>query len=146
MESYVRLHKSLTGKSHNRKSGGSRTPSSPWPIAPVAPVGVSLSDVDDRIFGHFESFSLSFDRRFELLSSNILDRFTELATTMSARMSNPPFSGEPVVPVRKPVLGQDPSLSPPVSIGGCHCQFQGVGVESGPGASRFGLCLTIHLW
>ena len=83
MESYVRLHKSLSGKSRNKKSGGSKTPSSP---KTVAPVGISLSDVDDRISGHFESFSQSFDQRFELLSSNILDGFTELATSMSARV------------------------------------------------------------
>ena len=142
MESYVRLRKSLAGKSRNKKSVSSETPSSPRPIAPV---GVSLSDVDDQISGHFESFSQSIDQRFELLSSNILDRFTELATTMSARMSNPLFSAEPEVPVRKPVHGQEPSLSPPASIGGCHRQFQGGG-GGGYGASRFRLCPPIRLW
>ena len=79
----------------------------------------------------------SFDQRFELLSSNILDCFTELATTMSARMSNPLFSAESVVPVRKPVHGQDPSLSPPVSIGGCHCQFQWEGEDPVPRRSGY---------
>ena len=150
---------SLAGKSRNRKSDNSKTPSSPRAIAPVglslsdvddrisghfesfsqsfdrrfellsSNIGLLLSNVDDRISGHFESFSQSFDRRFELLSSNIFDRSTELATTMSTRVSNPPFSEEPVVPVRKPVHGQNLSLSPPVSIGSCHCQ-----------------CPTIHLW
>ena len=140
-QSYVKLCKSLASKIRHMKSVGSKTPSSPRPIAPVA--SVSLSSVDDRISGHFESFSLSFGQRFELLSSSILDHFTDLATTMSARMSNPLFSAEPEVPVRKPVHGQDPSLSLPVSISGCHRQFHGGG--RGPGALRFGLFPTIHL-
>ena len=47
--SYVRLHKSLAGRYCNKKSGGFKTPSSPMTIAPV---DVSLSDVDDRILAY----------------------------------------------------------------------------------------------
>ena len=133
MESYVKLRNSLAGKSHSKQSGGSETPSSQKTIAPAAPIGLSLSAVNDCISGCFDLF----DQRFELLSSNILDHFTELATTMSARMSNPLFSAEPVVPFRKPVHGQDPSLSPPVSIGGCHRQFQGEGEDQVPRGSGY---------
>ena len=124
MEAYVRLRKSLASKSRNKKSSGSKPPSSPKTIAPI---GVSLSDVDGCIAGRFELFSQSFDQRFELLSDNILDRFNELATSMSARLSNLSFTAEPGVPVRKLVHGQDASLSLFVSIDGYHHEFQETG-------------------
>ena len=89
MEFYVKLRKSLVGKSRHKQSGGAKAPSSPRPVAPVA--SISLADVGDRISGQFESLSQSFDQRFSLLSSSILDCFTELANTMSARLSNPLF-------------------------------------------------------
>ena len=77
-------------------------------------------------------FFQSFDQRFALLSSSTLDRFTELATTISSKMSNPLFLAEPELPFCKPIHGQDPSLSPPVSIGGSHHQFQGEGEDPVP--------------
>ena len=134
VQAYVRLRKSLAGKCRNKKSSGSKPPPCPKTIAPV---GFSLSDVDSRIAGHFESFSQSFDHRFELLSSNILDRFNKLATSMSARLSNPSFTAEPGVPVCKPVHGQNAFLSPPVSIDGCNRQFQEEGGDLVPRGSGF---------
>ena len=135
MESYVKLRKSLAGKSHSKKSGGGKALSSPRPVAPVA--SLSLADVDERIFSHFVSLSQSFDRKFDLLASAILERFTELANSMSTRLSNSSFSAEPEVLVRKPFHGQDPSFSPPVGIGGCHRQFQGEGEDLVPRSSGY---------
>ena len=96
MESYVKLRKSLVGKSHNKKSNSTKAPSSHKPVA-----SLSLAEVDEHISGHFDSLSQSFGRRFELLSSAMLERFTELANSMSARLSNPSFSAEPEVNVLK---------------------------------------------
>ena len=89
MESYVKLCKSLAGKSRSNKSGGAKAPSSPRPVAPVA--SLSLADVDERISGRLDSLSQSVDRKSELLSSSMLDRFTELTNYMSARLSKPIF-------------------------------------------------------
>ena len=57
MESYVMLRKSLDVKSRNKMSGGAKAPSSPRPIAPVAP-----ADVTECISGQFVSLSQSFHR------------------------------------------------------------------------------------
>ena len=72
-----------------------------------------------------------------IYSSAMLDRLTALANSMSARLSNPLFSAEPEVLVCKPFHGQDPSLSPSVSIGGCHRQFQGEGEDPVPRGSGY---------
>ena len=121
MEAYVRLRKSLAGKSRNKKSSSSKLASSP---KTVASVNLSLYDVDSLNAGHFELFSQSFDNRFEVLSNSILDRFNELAQTMSDRLSNPSFTAEPGVPVCKSDHGQYASLSSPDRADGCHRQFQ----------------------
>ena len=121
MEAYVRLRKTLAGKSRSKKSSCSKPPSS---LKTVAPVALSMSDVDGRTADQFESFSQSFDNRFEAFSNSIFDRFNELAQNMSDRLFNLSFVVEPGVPVCTPVHGQDPSLPSPDRTDGCYRQFQ----------------------
>ena len=68
----------------------------------------------------------------------MLGKFNDLASNVADRLSNRSFSVEPVVPGRTLVHGQAVSLSRPVSIDGCHRQFQVEGEDPVPLGSGFG--------
>ena len=54
----------------------------------------------------------------------MLGKFNELPSTVADRLSNHSLAAAPVVPAHTLVRGQGASLSRPVSIDGCLCQFQ----------------------
>ena len=117
--------------------------SSPGPTSPSLPSvpSFSLSDVDDRIAGHLTSWSESFDRKLEALTTALVDKLSSLAPTARSnvsddRVSNRSFPAPPEVPVRQSFYRRDPSLRTPESIVGSHQEFQGEGMVRVPSSSH----------
>ena len=72
MEAYVKLRKSVAGKSKGKKSSSSiKSPSAPGPSTPNV-------DFDDHILAHFSVFSQDVDNRIAFMSSSIMNRLNEL--------------------------------------------------------------------
>ena len=63
MESYFKLCKSLASKNHGKKSSSSKTSISRGPIAPVT---MTVSDIDDCISNQFALLSRDFDKKLRV--------------------------------------------------------------------------------
>ena len=96
MEAYVKLRKSLAGKSKHRK-GSSKPPSPPRSTAPIANI-----DIDVRIASQVSSLSKSVDEKLVSMSEGLFSRFSNLLDQFKLEITNSSVSAEPGVSRRKP--------------------------------------------
>ena len=89
MEAYVKLRKSLAGKSKHRK-GSSKPPSPPRSTAPIANI-----DIDDRIASQVSSLSKNVDEKLVSMSEGLFSKFSNLLDQFKLEITNSSVSAEP---------------------------------------------------
>ena len=119
MEAYVKLRKSLAGKSKHCK-GSSKPPSPPRSTAPVVNI-----DIDDRVASQVSSLSKSVDEKLVSVSEGLFSKFITLLDQFKLEITNYSVSAEPGVSGRTPVPGQPAHMRFPVSATVCSQRFQG---------------------
>ena len=107
MEAYVKLCKSLVGKSKHRK--GSSKPPSPQSTAPIDSI-----DIDDRIAPQVSSLSKSVDEKLVSISEGLFSKFSTLLDQFKLETTNTSFSAEPEISGWRPVPGQPAPLRFPL--------------------------------
>ena len=137
MEAYVKLRKSLAGKSKHCKSS-SKPPSSPRSTSPVESI-----DTDSKIASQISSFSKSIDEKLVSMSEGLFSKFSDLLGQFKLELANASFAAEPEVLGRTPESGQPVSLRHPVRTAVHPQRFQGT--ADGPMPSGSGYAHLSHV-
>ena len=100
MESYMKVHKSLTSKRRSKSSPPRSTPHD--------------SDIDNSIAGQLESIKRSVDQKIQAMSTSLLSRFSSMLDSFQSRANTTSFPDPSAVPAYSAYLSEPPSRRPTV--------------------------------